>query len=334
MFLKSVYFLDFVYKIYVYFKRIKHLRTLTAVWNQVSLGNLRNPTNSIQRGLSLPVKPPFLTLPNPPMQNSDYWTVKAGNKALTCLETILNPHTPGYHTNWPAWKRQIAGFGWEWQSQILHLALPRCSQGHGRQNTIPGPPWLTHAPAHPPMWKSEYPVHQKEARRSTVYLFLCVFEKGMSVNNTIGRQEGFQWCHPEPFSPNFRQKRGRGGGKRQNPSLIIIHGTDCPFWIFSFPTRHSILAALTSANQRVGIRVSTLSKRLRIWQTMASEPSRQWERDNSGKVTVSVCGPVLGWNDPASNMANLSFPISFIHALNLFTSAWCLLEQSAWVSPA
>lgn len=201
------------------------------------------------------------------MQNSDYWTVKAGNKALTCLETILNPHTPGYHTNWPAWKRQIAGFGWEWQSQILHLALPWCSQGHGRQNTNPGPPWLTHIVE---IRASSSPERSKKVDR--VSLSLSVWERDeRQQHNRVAR--GFQRCHPEPFSPNFRQKRGRGGGKRENPSLIIIHGTDCPFWIFSFSTRHSILAALTSANQRVGIRVSALSKRLRIWQTMASEPS-------------------------------------------------------------
>ncbi len=189
MFLKSVYFLDFVYKIYVYFKRIKNLRTLTAVWNQVSLGNLRNPTNSIQRGLSLPVKPPFLTLPNPPMQNSDYWTVKAGNKPLTCLETILNPHTPGYHTNWPAWKRQIAGFGWEWQSQILHLALPQCSQGHGRQNTNPGPPWLTHAlPTLPCGNPSIQCTKKKQEGRPCISFFVCLRKGWASITQSGGKR--------------------------------------------------------------------------------------------------------------------------------------------------
>lgn len=193
------------------------------MWNQVSPVNLRNPTNSIQRGLSLPVKPPFLTLLNPPMQNSDYWTVKAGNKALTCLETILNPHTPGYHTNWPAWKRQIARFGWEWQSQILHLALPWCSQGHRKQNTnLPWSALVNTHPAHPPMWKSEHPVHQKEARRLTMYLFLCVFEKGMSVNNTIGRQEAFSSATQSHSPPSFGRIAGGVEEKGKIPPWLLF----------------------------------------------------------------------------------------------------------------
>lgn len=206
------------------------------------------------------------------MQNSDYWTVKAGNKALTCLETILNPHTPGYHTNCPAWKRQIAGFGWEWQSQILHLALPWCSQGHRRQNTNPGPPWLTHTlPTLPCGNPSIQHTKKKQEGRPCISFFVCLRKGWASITQSGGKR--LSAVPPRAILPQLLAEKREGGGKRENPSLIIIHGTDCPFWIFSFPTRHSIPAALTSANQRVGIRVSALSKLLRIWQTMASEPS-------------------------------------------------------------
>lgn len=123
------------------------------------------------------------------MQNSDYWTVKAGNKALTCLETILNPHTPGYHTNWPAWKRQIAGFGWEWQSQILHLALPWCSQGHGRQNTnLPWSALVNTLPTLPCGNPSIQRTRKKQEGRPCISFFVCLRKGWASTTQSGGKR--------------------------------------------------------------------------------------------------------------------------------------------------
>lgn len=151
------------------------------------------------------------------MQNSDYRTAKAGNEALTCLETILNPHTPGYHTNWPAWKTQIAGFGWEWQSQILHQATdppPAPWQGHGKQMH----PRLTLCPpSRVEIRASSSPERSKKVGR--VSLSLCVWERDEHRRHNRAARS-FQPCHP---------KGGWGEGKWENPPSIIIHGSDCPF---------------------------------------------------------------------------------------------------------
>lgn len=41
-----------------------------------------------------------------------------------------------------------------------------------------------------------------------MYLFLCVFEKGMSVNNTIGRQEAFSSATQSHSTQTFGRIEG------------------------------------------------------------------------------------------------------------------------------
>lgn len=120
-------------------------------------------------------------------------------------------HRAGYHTNRSIWAQQIAGFGCEQPSQIPSLISKR---PHTARSTHHPPPTLYHA------------AHQAEARRLDLYLFLCMFEKEMSINETISV--------PRPFSDATRSlhssisrmngRIGAGWNKKENPSQIIIHG--------------------------------------------------------------------------------------------------------------
>lgn len=98
-------------------------------------------------------------------------------------------------------------------------------------------------------------MHQEEAGRSDLYLFLCVFEKRMSVSETIS---AIHRCHPEPRLLYLsRRKAGiKGGADKKGKSVqIIIHGEGLAFSGLlyrpvRFPTRHPLYQRVTSANQR------------------------------------------------------------------------------------
>lgn len=132
----------------------------------------------------------------------------------------------------------------------------------------------------------QHPAHQAQARRLDLYLFLYMFEKGMSISETISMLRLFtdatQSLHSSISWKNGRIERG--GVKRENPCQIIIHGEG----IFlsglplskPFPNTSPSLSALTSANQRAWVQVflgggggggCNLEKGCRISETIANE---------------------------------------------------------------
>lgn len=88
-----------------------------------------------------------------------------------------------------------------------------------------------------------------------MYLFLCMFEKGMSISETISVPRLFtdatQSLHSSIFRKNGRIERGGVKGKILAKLLFMgrgfsIHGS----FIEAFPNTSPSLSALTSANQR------------------------------------------------------------------------------------
>ncbi len=145
------------------------------------------------------------------MHGTDYRSVQAGNKSPS------KTHRAGYHTNHSIWAQQIAGFGYEQPSQI-----PWFQKENNKHTHRPPCVWLcpTHTACPLPS------AHQAEARRSDLYLFLCMFEKGMSINETIGVPGPFtdatQSLHSSISWKNGRM--GAGWSKKENPRQFIIHG--------------------------------------------------------------------------------------------------------------
>lgn len=85
-----------------------------------------------------------------------------------------------------------------------------------------------------------------------VALLLCVFEKRMSIGETIGLSP----MPPRASATLSAGEEKHNGSRRENPQQIIIHGEeDFPSGKL-FPTRQASLSALTSANQRAGVQVS------------------------------------------------------------------------------
>lgn len=150
------------------------------------------------------------------MHSSDYWSVQAGNKSPS------KTHRAGYHTNRSIWTQQIAGFGLRAAESNPLTDSEKATEDNKHTHTAhPSSDSLQHTP--PALY---HPSHQAEARRLDLYLFLCMFEKGMSISETISVPRLFTDA-TQSLHSSISWKKGRigaGWSKKENPRQFIIHG--------------------------------------------------------------------------------------------------------------